>query len=445
MPDSTRPRRQAKRRKTRPKSKADVLQAARDYKRESAVPLLVHTTGRWARKIRGRLHYFGSVDPDAPDFGAGAALAVYQEQREDLEAGRLPRAQRDGITVRVLCNRFLNEWRGRVEIGELHERSWQAYKRACVRVVGTFGRERAVDDLRADDFAKLRQRLARVLSPSTLSVEIARVKTLFGYAYDAELIDRPIRFGATFRPPPKRILRQSRNGHGARVFSAEEIRTLLEAATPRMKPMILLAINAAVGPSDLARMEFGHLDLEARSLDYPRHKTGVGRRAKLWGETTAAIREWLTVRPKPTTPDLAERVFLTTTGNTLAAWDDNPIGVSFRKLLKRTGLYRRGRGLYDLRRTHRTVSDATRDPVACDYVMGHSDPTMGGVYRQGIDDSRLEAVAQVVHDWLFPAEGTEWNRRETGKAGRTPAKRWLVAWWSPTPPPAAGWRPGGKE
>ena len=48
-------------------------------------PLTPHPTGRWCKKILGRLHYFGPIaDPDA-------ALANYNKKKADLHAGRTPR------------------------------------------------------------------------------------------------------------------------------------------------------------------------------------------------------------------------------------------------------------------------------------------------------------------------------------------------------------------
>jgi hypothetical protein len=54
-----------------------------------------------------------------------------------------------------------------------------------------------------------------------------------------------------------------------------------------------------------------------------------------------------------------------------------------------------------LRHVFCTVADAARDPVAIDLIMGHSDPSMGGHYRERIDDSRLRAVSEHVRAWLF--------------------------------------------
>jgi integrase len=83
------------------------------------------------------------------------------------------------------------------------------------------------------------------------------------------------------------------------MFEAEEIRQMLAAASPQLKAMILLGINAGLGNTDCGRLPLSALDLERGWLTYPRPKTGVARRCPLWAETVEAIREALAERPGP--------------------------------------------------------------------------------------------------------------------------------------------------
>jgi integrase len=75
---------------------------------------------------------------------------------------------------------------------------------------------------------------------------------------------------------------------------------------------------------------------------------------------------------------------------------------AFTELCAECDVARSQRGFYSLRRTFETVAGGSKDQVAVDVCMGHSDESMAAVYRQGIDDQRLVDVGQFVHDWLYP-------------------------------------------
>src|SRR5579871_3359400 len=272
-------------------------------------PLFPHAAGVWAKKIRGKMHYFGPWDD--PD----GALKKYLEQKDALHAGRKPRSDTEGLTIKALANEFLNHKKALLEAGELSTRTWDEYKETTDLLVSAFGKSRLVVDIGPDDFAALRKRMAKRWGPTRLGNAIQRTRSVFKFAADNDLIERPMRYGQGFQRPSAKTLRLHKAKQGPKLFTAGEIHQLLDAADVQLKAMILLGINCGFGMADCGRLPLSALDLERGWVDYPRSKTGVARRCPLWQETAAAVKAALAVNPKPKREEHAGLVFLTRQGD----------------------------------------------------------------------------------------------------------------------------------
>lgn len=102
MPQSTQP---AQGRKAKPnKPRADF-------------PLFVHASGKWAKTIKGRTHYFGRwADPEG-------ALQDYLDKKDNLYAGRTPQALA-GLDLAHLCSRFMDSKEIDLDSGKLSPRTF---------------------------------------------------------------------------------------------------------------------------------------------------------------------------------------------------------------------------------------------------------------------------------------------------------------------------------
>lgn len=403
-------------------------------------PLTPHPCGKWVKKIRKTIYYFGQwakrvdgVLVRVEGNGWKEALEEYKKVADDLHAGRTPRVESGGLNVADLCNRFLTAKLRKVEAGELTPRLFAEYKEIAVLCVSAFGANRLVDDLASDDFGQLRATMAAKWGPVRLGNGITRAKSVFKFGYETGLMDRPVRYGPEFVKPDKSVLRRHRAKKPAKMFDADEVRALLDGAAvtgeagPEAVPsadavlraMILLGVNCGFGNTDCAALTFDGLDLAGGWIDFPRPKTGIARRCPLWPETVAAIKAAVDVRPKPGDYSECGRVFLTTRGNAFVTHtpiekgeDGVPkggarkdlIGIQFTKRLVALGIHREGVGFYSLRHVFETMAGESKDQVAVDVVMGHVDPTMAAHYRERVDDSRLRAVVNCVREWLWPKE-----------------------------------------
>lgn len=376
-------------------------------------PLTPHPAGYWCKSIRGKLHYFGPWARMCkgklvrlPDDGWQAALDLYEQQRHDLYAGRTPRVGGEGLTVGGLCNRFLTFKRARVTSGELTVRSFRDYRATTDRIVGVFGKTTAVEALQPDDFERLRADIAKTRGPVAMATDIIRCRVVFNFAFKDELIDRPVRYGAGFKPPQRKTIRKALNANGPRMFEPAELRKVIDAApSATLRAMILIACNSGMGNYDVGRLPLSAVNLETGWVDFPREKTGAPQRFPLWPETQQAIQEAIAERPKPK-PGHEQYVFLTRCGRCWAnETNATPLSREFGKLLRATGLYRPGLGFYCCRRTFQTIGEEAGE-TATRFIMGLTDDSMSARYRQRISDDRLRRVVRHVRQWLFGTEST---------------------------------------
>lgn len=378
-------------------------------------PLFPHASGQWAKKIRGKLHYFGT-DPHA-------ALNKYLQERPEIQAGQSPRLHptTPAVTVRDLVNRFLSAKKSILDSGELSPRTWRDYYATCETLLKLFGRARPVADLAGDDFERLRADLAKRRGAVSLGNEIQRVRTLFKFAFDEGILEKSVRFGAGFKKPKRKAIRAARHAAGSRMIEAADLRKLLAAAGTPMKGMILLGLNCGFGQTDVANLPLKAIDLAGAWIDFPRPKTEIGRRCPLWPETVKALREAIDDRPGAKAETDAGLAFITKYGarwvrvrerKEKAAVPIDSINLEFTKLLTALSLKRKGLAFYALRHIFRTIADGSKDQPAIDHIMGHAREDMASLYRERIDDSRLEAVVKVVRDWLWP------KPKKAGKAER---------------------------
>lgn len=426
-------------------------------------PLSAHDNGQWYKTFRmngkKEFFYFGKF---ADDPKGEEALRLYESQVSDIKAGRLPDAQAvpAEITVFDLGQRYLEKVKREIDAGDRAPRGLPDRTRDVGRICRVFGEHRKVADLTPDDFAVLKLDIATTQKARTLRNSIQNIRSIFNYAIKNELIDK-VRFGTEFDPPPiKKIEKEKREkeveiaeafglANGKKFHPREMIQawlTYCEAVGDVwFKAVILFCLNCASGKRDLEKLRRSDINLGTGWLDYPRPKTGFARRAKLWPETVAAIRDLLELPGRDEVEADADLVFLcparwyskspmghakkmrwtcrrwtrlvndhrgdrfgTPNDARPKAWfnvEFSPVGMWFKKMTKRAGA-EPPFSIYAFRHTFQTVAmNATKDKRAVDTVSGYVPPASdmsARNYQQFIADEHLVDVAEAVRVWLFP-------------------------------------------
>lgn len=234
------------------------------------------------------------------------------------------------------------------------------------------------------------------VSPRGIAVRLSAARKFAQYL---------VAFDPATEIPPVHLLRVGSHRRSPYIFSAEEVRALMAAASRLSPPIVAASFTTLIGlmsSTGLRTMEVVRLDradltldeLDAGRLLVRRTKYGKTRQIPLHPSTTAALRDYMARRdklcPDPTEP----AVFLTASGARL-----RHVGATFTRLLREVGITvpanRRLPRAHDLRHAfavntvrnwHAAGLDVQRQLPALSTYLGHTDPAQTYWYLQAVPE-----------------------------------------------------------
>jgi integrase len=349
-------------------------------------PAQARRDGRYAKRINGKVHYFGG-----PGIDRAAAMLQYQRVRHQLYSGQaveVAASDYGGWTLRNAVNKYLNARRLEVEAGAIRRVTYIDIRACLVLFIRHVGTARLFGELGPDVFTAAARHFKKKCSHCRWNHIVSAVTAWLNYAEAHDWITTRPKCGPLWvKSASSKLNRRDR------IVSADEFRALLAAADDQWRAMLLLALNCGLGPTDLSALKLA--EISDGILANRRSKTGISRRSPLWLETVEAIDDYLTIRT-----DKLPCLFVTKYGR---AWDGTDVGHEFADLRKRAGvdLGKHG-GIYALRHTFSTLADAACDANAKRVVMGHALEGMDRVYVAGVSDERLRKVVDMVRRHFIP-------------------------------------------
>lgn len=383
-------------------------------------PLTVHPNGQWCKVVKTKVYYFGSwrADPRGE-----TALKEWLTRKDGIYAGLDHLAQLDataaGMSVGELFRKYLMRRSRDVEGGRLSPETFRDYTYNLNDFYRFIGPDAKAAGLKPQHFSAYRASLEdRKLGPHATKRVLASVKAAFNYAMKEEWIT-PIRFGVGFDAPNTDSeavalyhMRAGKQSRTERLLTRKEACRLLRATKdkPQWRAILLMMLNTAVGPSELARLKWGEINFKSGRLRRRRWKTGILQEAYLWKITRKTLEalprshaEWIFVCPSGKQLMKTEPIKGQTSFGEEAivrVRRSNRVNPLFHDLMESLGL---GEVTpYSLRRTARTLAAHSTDDNAAKRMMGQRLAGRDQTYIKGkFPLSRLRRLSLCIYRQLF--------------------------------------------
>lgn len=335
---------------------------------------------------------------------------IYASQMTGLPLDRLHKFKAPSETLSLAKIAALY-WDKPDPITDKTKRDMQAYWDEFCKLVG--GETRQLGHITVDLISEYHDKIyhdAKGKSSAYVKARFVSVKTVFRYALkrgkDVDAVKQVLTYCEMLVPPKS-------NGCNPSPISRKDFEACLNAADTKWTAILLLALNMAGYPVDVAVLKKEDVDLEAGTLINRRTKTRVPRIAILWARTITAIRDYQKAEPHD-----SDYLFLSRENG---KYHPNHIGRNFRRI--RANAKRQDGTAVPATVEFAHIRDGAQtaaiqggaDPVHTDFLLGH---------KTGIRDDYLLRRPDMVADacaaverYYFPSDEPKGKgkHKHTGK------------------------------
>lgn len=356
--------------------------------------LTYSSDGRWRKQVEGTVFYFGRGKSKTDSRSYIAAEKKYFEFLAEREKTKGVVKRVSSLSMREFGEKFLQYNFSRYKRNEISASRFEKLRITVDGFVNYLGPKHALANLCEMDLEDYKTHvLSLPVSPCTkkpISIWTAKtrldiLKLLIKWGYKVALIDQLPRnldgYSRVKLPAP--IIKTFTNG---------EIKMLYKNANDRMKTWICLALNCAMGQSDIANLRVSEVNLSEGRIIRDRTKTGVHTQFALWDTTIEMLKKMGNLDGKP-----EDRVFLSQNGLPLVyekyvgtkLTKTDAVRLAFCRLTTTTGLPN-GRGFYTLRKSAATATEKI-NPAVTEMFLGHAERGLKRYYAHR-DWDRLDSA-----------------------------------------------------
>ncbi|MHC4114684.1 MAG: tyrosine-type recombinase/integrase [Planctomycetota bacterium] len=360
--------------------------------RSDKFPLTLHPTGQYCKKIKGKIHYFGSNKQKALQKYLDQATWLHGTQKD------MQKLKDENMTLKQLCDMYLKYQHSKLQASNLTANHYNEQVGSLKKLMVFLDQNITINKISTMDLQNYKRKIQKShVSISRLNLHISIMKALFHWARKNDILEHIPNIDAVSR---EKIVHNEKF-----IFNHEQIGKLLNTADAKMKAMIWLGLNCGFGCTDCSDLKWTDLDLVNARVKLPRKKTGILRDLPLWPETIEALKK---------VPKTGVLVFYTSRKNsfvhTIVKTDSNgnrkystqnTITTKFSRLIKKSRLkVPNGTGFYTLRRTAATIAAQSGDPFAVQRLLGHADLQMATRYVQDVS-KQTDRVIQNSRNYLI--------------------------------------------